>query len=386
MAAQGDGGVSRRIIENNYDSVVAAQEMKESLERQDSAALFLLLGERELADRQLREHRARFNAAFQKEANNITEPGESEKVEDLGRDPDAYYQLFDEFLAQTEDLPRSDATACPQGPDNSGTMRSAYFAKLKPQFDRLRAGCDEILQLNQRAMLLKSEAAGSVAHRWFLSTLSIARALVAAGLTLAFFLSNRIVRPIRELTATTARIAGGDLSAKVEVSSRDEIGLLAAEYNRMAERLSQLRRLIEIAAVNLRPQVEAKGLNPRVDVPTDLPPVLADPAQIGRVIDNLVTNALRYTKYGEIKLSVERRAAYVAVSVCDTGSGIPAEFLPHIFDKFVQVPGAATGGAGLGLAISKSLVEAHGKQISVQSAVGRGTTFTFTLPVAEDKE
>ena len=66
----------------------------------------------------------------------------------------------------------------------------------------------------------------------------------------------------------------------------------------------------------------------------------------------------------------------------DTGSGIPPEYLPRIFEKFVQVPNAPSGGAGLGLAISKHLIEAHGGQISVRSEVGRGTTFTFTLPVA----
>src|SRR5215204_4040996 len=70
------GGVSRRIISNNYDSVVAAQDMKESLERQDSAALFFLLGQRNKAERQLRGHRARFDAALEKAANNITEQGE----------------------------------------------------------------------------------------------------------------------------------------------------------------------------------------------------------------------------------------------------------------------------------------------------------------------
>ncbi|HKG97201.1 MAG TPA: hypothetical protein VKA97_05285 [Pyrinomonadaceae bacterium] len=75
------GGVSRRIISNNYDSVVAAQEMKESLERQDSAALFALLGARDKATTQLREHRARFDVNFQKAANNITEIGEPEAIE-----------------------------------------------------------------------------------------------------------------------------------------------------------------------------------------------------------------------------------------------------------------------------------------------------------------
>jgi signal transduction histidine kinase len=67
--------------------------------------------------------------------------------------------------------------------------------------------------------------------------------------------------------------------------------------------------------------------------------------------------------------------------VADTGSGIPPEYLPRIFDKFVQVPNAPSGGAGLGLAISKYIIEAHGGQISVRSELGRGTTFTCTLPV-----
>src|SRR6476619_6416722 len=94
------GSVSRRIISNNYDSVVAAQEMKESLERQDSAALFALLGARDKAAAQLHEHRAKFDANFQKAANNITEVGEPEAIEAIRRDRDAYYQTFDAFLAR----------------------------------------------------------------------------------------------------------------------------------------------------------------------------------------------------------------------------------------------------------------------------------------------
>ena len=90
-------------------------------------------------------------------------------------------------------------------------------------------------------MLAKSEAAAGVAQLWFYRTLLIAGVLVAAGLFLAFFLSNRIIEPLRQLTTTTAKMAGGDLNARVLVSSRDEVGMLAVEYNRMAERIRQLR-------------------------------------------------------------------------------------------------------------------------------------------------
>ena len=590
------GGVSRRIISNNYDSVVAAQEMKESLERQDSAALFALLGARDKAMTQLREHRARFDANFQKAANNITEIGEPDALQRIRRDRDAYYQMFDDFLD------RLNAAAGAAGRSVVRTTeiseRDEYFTRLEPQFNKLRAECEHLLQLNQRAMLAKSEAAAGVAQLWFYRTLLIAGLLVGAGLLLAFFLANRIVEPLRQLTATTAKMAGGDLNAKVMVSSRDEVGVLAAEYNRMAERIRQLRNsdmgkllvaqqtteaaidslydpvivtdgegcvtklnpaaeeifgsekentgrhvgevardariagavtealesqrpvagegmssvlplavdgserafrlrttpmrdnshrllgavtiledithlreidriksefiatashelrtpltsvqmgvhlllegalgeltdnqnevlqacrqdcerldklmrdlldlsrieagesqpqlatvstreLLTTAVKELRPQVEAKGLELSIDVPVELPWVLVDRLQIERVISNLVINALRHTKNGEIKISAVQRDNYISVSVRDTGSGIPTEYLPHIFDKFVQVPDAPTGGAGLGLTISKSIVEAHGGQISVQSEVGRGTTFTFTLPLAAMSE
>lgn len=583
------GGVSRRIISNNYDSVVAAQEMKESLERQDSAALFALLGASDKARTQLSEHRARFNANLQKAENNITEIGEPQALEAIRRDRDLYYQMFDGFLARVN---ASESSGGP--PEEESAERNEYFTRLEPQFNRLRAECEQLLQLNQRAMLAKSEAAAGVAQLWFYRTLLIAGVLVVAGLLLAFFLANRIVEPLRQLTATTARMAGGDLNAKVAVSSRDEVGVLAVEYNRMAERIRQLRSsdmgklvvaqqtteaaidslydpvivtdgeglvttlnpaaeeifgsekenigrhvgdvardariagavaealesqrpvagegmasvlplavdgserafrlrttpmrdngnrllgavtlledithlreldllksefiatashelrtpltsvqmgvhlLLEGAAgelnekqaevlsacredcerldklmrdlldlsrleasesqpelglvrphdlilsetEELRQQVEARGLSFQVDVPDDLPSVLVDRLQIERVLANLVVNAIRYTKQGEIRISAEPRNHYIAVSVSDTGAGIPQEYLPHIFDKFVQVPGAATGGAGLGLAISRLIVEAHGGQISVQSELGRGSTFTFTLPVA----
>jgi len=81
-----------------------------------------------------------------------------------------------------------------------------------------------------------------------------------------------------------------------------------------------------------------------------------------------------------------RRADEVAVSVTDTGSGIPREHLPTIFEPFVQVPHAAVGGAGLGLTISRRIIEGHGGRLSVQSEPGRGSTFTFTIPVASTRQ
>src|SRR5258708_4611647 len=211
------GDVSRRIIANNYDSVVAAQDMKESLERQDSAALFVLLGAREKAIGQLREHRTRFDADFKKAENNITEVGEREAIEAIRRDRDRYYQTFDAFIAKVNATESRKSAA--QGEELS--ERNEYFTRLEPQFNKLRADCEHLLQLNQRAMLAKSEAAAGVAQLWFYRTLLFAGVLVVAGVLLAFFLANRIVEPLRRLTATTARIAGSHSNAKVTGGSRE---------------------------------------------------------------------------------------------------------------------------------------------------------------------
>ena len=233
------GGVSRRIISNNYDSVVAAQEMKESLERQDSAALFALLGAREKAMTQLREHRARFDANFQKAANNITEVGEPEAIEAIRRDRDSYYQMFDAFLAKvnaTESCQQTSVLQVKSYPSatstSPGSNHSSTSCALTANIccNSINAPC---LPSQRRPQAWLNS--GSIAR------CLIAGVLVAAGLWLAFFLANRIVEPLRQLTATTARMAGGDLDARVTVNSRDEVGVLAAEYNRMAERIRQLR-------------------------------------------------------------------------------------------------------------------------------------------------
>lgn len=219
-------GVVRLILAQNYDSVVAAQEMKESLERQDSGAVVLLLGQRERALQQIREQHVRFDAALNRASNNITEPGERELTDELRRERDRYYNLVDAWLAATGE------------PDKG---RAAYFNYLEPAFHQLRGRCQALLQLNQQAMRGKSERASAVARRSLLLTLTLAIVLVVAGLALAFLCAVHIVRPVKALTKASARIGGGDLNARAEVGTHDEIGMLAAEFNRMAERIRQLR-------------------------------------------------------------------------------------------------------------------------------------------------
>jgi len=115
----------------------------------------------------------------------------------------------------------------------------------------------------------------------------------------------------------------------------------------------------------------------------DLPFVVGDIALIERVMDNLIENALRHTPAGgSVTVAVQPVGETLAVQVIDTGSGIPAEDLPYIFERFYQSDKMRTrGGAGLGLAIARRIVELHGRTIRAASSSGRGTTFAFDLPV-----
>ena len=122
-----------------------------------------------------------------------------------------------------------------------------------------------------------------------------------------------------------------------------------------------------------------------VDLPPDLPRVMADPRRIVQVLDNLLTNAARHSpEASPIRVAAQADGAHVAVSVTDSGEGVPPERLVHLFRRHAGLDGGG-GGSGLGLVICRGLVEAHGGRIRAESAgPGRGTTVTFTLPAAEE--
>jgi signal transduction histidine kinase len=289
---------------------------------------------------------------------------------------------------------------------------------------------------------------------------------VVAGLgavLLILGLSRRILAPVEALTAAVRRMEAGDLSQRVEVTSRDEIGELAQAFNAMADglaRLEELRRnmvtdvahelrtplsnirgylealqdgviepergiidslhgeamllnhlvddlqdlslaeaghlklerqpvaladIVDRAVEAVRPRVEAERVTVQVDLPEDLL-VDVDPQRMGQVLRNLLENALTHTPPdGEIAIAAHTEGQWVEVSVRDTGSGIAAEDLPYVFERFYRADKSrsrATGGAGLGLAIARQLVEAHGGRIWVESTEREGSTFTFALPTS----
>jgi signal transduction histidine kinase len=291
---------------------------------------------------------------------------------------------------------------------------------------------------------------------------SLGAALIAV--LLGAVLARTITSPVRRLTAATQAIAKGELGYQVDVASSDELGELAAAFNKMsadleeAERsrrqmtadiahdlrtpttvilgyteglvdgafesspevlgrlneearhlerlIEELRtltladagelrlnriscdpiRLLDRAATAHRPLADAAGVTLRLEAQENLPRVSVDEERFAQVFGNLVGNALRHTpRGGEIGLGAERRHPNVALVVWDTGDGIAVEDLPHVFERHWRGDRArsrAPGASGLGLAIAKSIVEAHGGTITAANRPGGGAEFTVHLPSA----
>ena len=289
----------------------------------------------------------------------------------------------------------------------------------------------------------------------------------AVSLVVARLLARGMTQPLRDMAGAARRMETGDYSVRVETRSRDEVGRLAAAFNRMSgelqtleqsrrdlvanvshelktpiaairahlenlldgvERpdpttlsvmLGQVERLgrlvdqllllsrLESGEVPLRP--EPLALRPLVDdllaevavawpgrsidlqneVPRDLSTVRADRERVHQVLFNLVDNAVRFTPDGgSVTVRAVAERGSVHVSVADTGSGIAPEHLPRLFERFYRVDharGRGEGGTGIGLAIARSAVEAHGGTISATSEPGRGSVFRFDLPVADER-
>lgn len=138
-------------------------------------------------------------------------------------------------------------------------------------------------------------------------------------------------------------------------------------------------QLLADVAVAFRGAADRAGVTLEVEEPHDLPVLELDPVRMREVLENLTANAVRHTPSGgRVVLAARADTQAVTLTVADTGSGIPPELLPHVFDRFVK--GSASTGSGLGLAIARHLVEAHGGQITAHSEPGRGTRMVVRLP------
>ncbi len=401
------GGSIDVILRENYKSVIACERMKESLERMDSGALFALAGHAPQGSALAREHRPRFEAALETELGNITLPGEGERAERLRRLFAAYTPVLDRVLD-------------PQVPLEE--RRALYFQKLFPTFQQIKGTSDEILQMNQQNMVAANDQARTLASRAgrrMAILLLLGTAL--AGICIAFLFGSVLV-PLERLTrasrlANAARDLDGALApvrTALETLKAEPTPLTPSEEDllesvrRQSERLGQTaqnllalsrgeesrqelqpeptvpRDLIEDAVSRFADDYESKQVKLAIEVDPVAPHVQADRKQAGQVFSSLLQNALAQTAAGgSVTVRAEPDGNRTRFSVSDTGRGIPPADRERIFEPFFQVPGTEDlGGIGLGLAVARDIVQAHGGEIHCESTEGQGTTFWFALPAA----
>ena len=206
------------------------------------------------------------------------------------------------------------------------------------------------------------------------------------------------VAAVKMLSRTLLRAAESDGK-----HAHESIGLIAQAAEQMdalirdlldVNRLDAGKLVVEAVPVDpsvlltdslqtLRPLVEEKGISLDLEIAAELPKVMADRERVQQALSNLIGNAIKFSPPGSKIVVVPRREAEeVVISVVDKGKGITADQLPRVFDRYWQSSRTDRQGAGLGLAIAKGIVEAHGGRIWIESTPGEGTTASFSLPFA----
>ena len=215
-------------------------------------------------------------------------------------------------------------------------------------------------------------------------------------------LSHELRSPLSPILAWARLLRQGMLDAEkteraletIERSARSQaqliddlldISRIVSGKLRLQVRPVQLTTVIEAAIVVVRPAADAKNIRIQTALDTETGPIAGDPDRLQQVVWNLLSNATKFTpKGGRVQVALERVNSHVEIAVSDTGQGVPAEFLPHLFERFQQAetgPSRTHGGLGLGLAIVRHIVELHGGTVHAESpGAGNGTTITVKLP------
>lgn len=222
------GKASDAILQENYRSILAAENMIDAIERQDSATLLVLLENESQGKRQFREYEIDFLQWLGRAKDNITIMGEAQQLEALENDYRDYLIAF----SQMPDLRSS-----------KQTDSDYYYKTLLPQFQEVREGCSELRDLNQKTMLSASEEAQQVSQQATWSMIVTGAAAAGLGLAFSLILSDRLGRPLREMTLATEQIAEGDYDVTLEVNTKDELGQLAHEITTMSRKLKAFRQL-----------------------------------------------------------------------------------------------------------------------------------------------
>ncbi len=220
------GHTSEAILAENYRSVLAAQRMKEALERLDSAVLYVALGHRDEGMAQIAPHRKLFEDELGVEEGNLTEPGEPELVARARSAWEQYQRELDGCLALADE----------------NAVEDCYFRELGPRFQALKAGAQGILALNQDAMVRTSENARTQSERVGAAMLVAAIAALALGLLASWGLASRTLRPLTALGLAVEQFGRGDLAVRAHARGGAEVAQLAHTFNAMADRIEEYRR------------------------------------------------------------------------------------------------------------------------------------------------
>ncbi len=224
------GRATDAILSENYRSILAAENMVDALERQDSGTLLLFLGEREKGITQFRENEAVFLEWLARAKDNITIQGEAELVRSIETDYSAYRK---QFSALTDFRETNKAALEP----------THYQDKAYLPFVKVRETCVGLRNLNEETMYAASLGAGALARRAIWSTALVAASALIVALMFSLFLAERIVQPIRRFMEASRRISSGDYSVQVPVKTGDELGHLAREFNQMSLQLGRYHEI-----------------------------------------------------------------------------------------------------------------------------------------------
>ncbi len=263
------GQATDAILQENYRSILAAENMVNALERQDSGILLVFVGDARKGVSQFRENEAVFLAWLARAKDNVTIKGEAKLIQSVET---AYGKYRQEFSGIT-DLAGKDR------PMPTSPLR-VYEEAIYPHFAEVRQACIRLRQLNEEAMYTASIRAGYVARRAIWSTAIVATSALIAALIFSLVLAGRIVQPLRHFMEASRNISSGNYSVQVPVDTGDELGGLAGEFNQMAAQLKQFHEMnieniiseknkgeailssIEDGLVVFDPELRVNGINP----------------------------------------------------------------------------------------------------------------------------
>lgn len=224
------GQASEAILSENYRSILAAENMVDALERQDSGVLLLLMGNRQIGSKQFGDNAAQFFQWFARAKDNITIRGEAELIDSI----DTAYSLYRHRFSLLGDEPGTALTSAP------GTT---YQQSVYPLFAGVRELCIRLRHLNEETMYSASVRAREVADRAIWSTSLVATSALILALIFSLILAERVIGPIRRFMEASRQISEGNYSVEVPVETRDELGRLAGEFNQMATKLDRYHKM-----------------------------------------------------------------------------------------------------------------------------------------------